>query len=108
MISHPVNAMTGPADRMVYTDSISPAPSSETSQGVRLVSPILQYCRILISWGDMSELLQLCLMKHTVTGCLLLTQRASPMPLLTLGTCGPRVTFQSLPLMSAAQCPGEG
>ena len=100
--------MTGPAYGMVYTDSISSAPSNETSQGVRLVSPILQYCRILISWGDMSELLQLCLMKHTVTGCLLLTQRASPMPLLTLGTCGPRVTFQSLPLMPAAQCPGEG
>ena len=108
MISHPVNAMTGPTYGMVYTDRISPAPSNETSQGVRLVSPIMQYCRILISWGDMSELLQLCLMKHTVTGCLLLTQRASPMPLLTLGTCGPRVTFQSLPLMSAAQCPGEG
>ena len=63
---------------------------------VKLVSPILQYYHALISWEDMSELLQSCWIKHIITGCLLLTKRVSPTPLLmpTFGTCGPRGTFK--------------
>lgn len=77
---------------------------------VKLVSPILQYYHALISWEDMSELLQLCWIKHIITGCRLLTKRVSPMPLLmpTFGTWGPRGTFKWLNVVSVAQGQGEG
>lgn len=113
MISHPISG-TGPAYKYGLQSfglrAFLQHPVTRFYKEVKLVSPILQYYHAVISWEDMSELPQLCWIKHIITGCLLLTKRVSPMPLLvpTFGTWGPRGTFKWLNVVSVAQGQGEG